>query len=219
MNKLAFRTYLPLLWLLAIPMLSLIYLMLNKPVSNVANLMTALDNSIPFLPVFAIPYMLWYPFLLVCFILLLKSDRNLYYRTLLTLCVGMLASFLVYTLFQTTVPRPALDESNWLHALAGIVYAGDAPYNCFPSIHVLTSHIMLKAAYHSNLRPAIKRSIFAIAWTIMLSTLFMKQHALLDLAGAVLLSELLFYAIDKLRLLTPAPVIKNLTVARDRIPS
>ncbi|WP_217283032.1 phosphatase PAP2 family protein [Paenibacillus alginolyticus] len=192
--KMKLATYFPLLWLLAIPVLNVFYGLLNNGSGDVGDLMTDLDNLIPFIPIFIIPYLIWYPFLLGMFIVLLLKDRAVYYRSLTALCAGLISCYLIYATFQTTVPRPPINDDGWLIGLVKFVYATDKPFNCFPSIHVLTSYIVLKASYRCSFERIARTAIFIAAWSIIISTLFVKQHALLDVAGAVLLAEALVFA-------------------------
>lgn len=187
--------YGPLLWLLAIPILNVFYGVVNHGGANTGNLMTDLDNRIPFVPGFIIPYLLWYPFIFGMFVAFYFTDRKVYYRSLAILCLGLLACYLIYAVFQTTIPRPSIEHQGLIYRIVGIVYKSDAPFNCFPSIHVLTSHVVIKAAYQCKLKRPVQAAVFAMAWIIIISTLFVKQHALLDIAGAILLSEMLYFSI------------------------
>ncbi|NOU87044.1 phosphatase PAP2 family protein [Paenibacillus sp. LMG 31460] len=196
-SKLA--TYFPLLWLLAIPLLNVFYGLLNNGSGDVGNLMTDLDNRIPFVPVFIIPYLIWYPFIFGMFIVFFLKDRAVYYRSLIVLCAGLISCYLIYAAYQTTVPRPLMNDDGWLTGLVKFVYATDKPFNCFPSIHVLASYIVLKASYRCSFERIARTAIFIAAWSIIISTLFVKQHALLDVAGAVLLTEALVFAVKLIR--------------------
>jgi len=183
----------PLLWLLVIPVLNVFYIMLNHGAGQVHSLMTDLDYIIPFLPIFIIPYVVWYPFLIGIFVLLCLKNRLIYYQTLLAVILGLLGSYVIFYVFQTTVPRPELHGSGLLVQMVKAIYAMDGPYNCFPSIHVLTSYLLwIGARKCLPLQPSTKIMIGTISWTIIISTFFVKQHALLDAVGAILLAEMVF---------------------------
>lgn len=190
-NKLI--AYSPLAWLLAIPVLNIVYGILNRGGPDVTQLSIEWDHSIPFVPAFIIPYLLWYPYVFSMFIVFFRKDRSVYYRSLTLTCIGLVVCYLIYYVFQTTVPRPEIAYDGILNWLVGIVYMTDGPYNCFPSIHVLTSHIVLKAALQCKLSRGIKAAAFVTSWLIIISTLFVKQHVLADVAGGILLSEALYF--------------------------
>ncbi|MFP4978714.1 phosphatase PAP2 family protein [Paenibacillus sp. CN-4] len=183
--------WLSLLWLTAIPVLSIFYGILNRPAERVYSLMIDLDRLTPFVPAFGVSYVLWYLFIPAVLIALAFKNKAVYYQTLFALCGGLAVSYLVYALFQTTVLRPDLAaETGLFHQLVRWVYQHDQPFNCFPSIHVLTSYLMLREA------GAFKRSISLVvagmSVLIIASTLFIKQHVLADVAGGILVGELLF---------------------------
>jgi membrane-associated phospholipid phosphatase len=179
--------------LLSIPLLNIIYQVLNDGERGARQLITAVDHQIPFVEIFVIPYLLWYAFIFLMFVYFCIYDRAIYYRALLSFCVGMLVCYVIYFFFQTTVPRPELMGNGVLTRMVQYVYGADQPFNCFPSIHVLSSYLMILGIRHSKLW-TIKKDIIVsiIAYSIILSTLFVKQHVVLDVVAGVLLGSLLF---------------------------
>lgn len=181
--------------MLTIPILSISYVLLNNDNGGraVHSLVTRWDEAIPFLKIFIMPYMLWYPVIFGALYYVCVRDRATYYQTLLSLDIGLMASYLIFYFYQTTVPRPDLAGDDPLTAVVRLVYAADQPFNCFPSIHVLTSYLVMRAVNHSPHASRMARFVVSGASTlIILSTLFVKQHVLLDAAGAILIGELLF---------------------------
>ncbi|MBE9916377.1 inositol phosphorylceramide synthase [Paenibacillus donghaensis] len=189
--------YLPLAWLLSIPVLNICYGFLNRGGSDTAQLITAWDRLIPFMPAFIIPYLIWYPYVFLMFVVFFRKDRNVYYRSLTLTCVGLAVCYLVFYLYQTTFPRPEIGQDGVLNWLVGIVYQMDAPYNCFPSIHVLTSYIVVKAAYQCKLSRLANAAVCATSGIIIISTLFVKQHVLMDVVGGIVLAEMLYFWIGR----------------------
>ncbi|ANX11196.1 hypothetical protein ABE41_004200 [Fictibacillus arsenicus] len=179
--------------LLSIPLLNIIYQVLNDGERGARQLITAVDHQIPFVEIFVVPYLIWYAFIFLMFVYFCIYDRAIYYRTLLSFCVGMLVCYVIYFFFQTTVPRPELMGSGILTSMVKYVYGADQPFNCFPSIHVLSSYLMILGIRHSKLWTIKKDMIVStIAYSIILSTLFVKQHVVLDVVAGVLLGSLLF---------------------------
>jgi len=187
----------PLLWMLAIPILNVFYGILNHGKGKVSNLTTPWDDMIPFLPIFVIPYLIWYPFVFGMLIVFFFKDRIVFYRSLTIICIGLVISYLVFYLYQTTIIRPMPTQDGILYWLVNVVYSTDAPYNCFPSIHVLTSHVVLKAAFQCQWSKFVKSAVGLTSWAIIVSTLFVKQHVLFDIAGGIILSEVLFLVVRR----------------------
>jgi membrane-associated phospholipid phosphatase len=180
------------LMLLIIP-LNLCYLLLNSSKRGVHTLVTSVDNSIPFIKVFILPYVSWYAFIFILMAYLCYKDRQIYIITLITYLLGLIASFITFYFFQTTVPRPVVIGTDYLSRMVLLIYGVDKPYNCFPSIHVLTSFLMIKAIMASSIR---NKTIMTIVWAssilIIISTLFVKQHVILDVVSGIIYADLLF---------------------------
>lgn len=67
-----------------------------------------------------------------------------------------------------------------------LLYGADPPFNCFPSIHVAHSFVSAFALARVH-RPVGIAAICAAA-LVGLSTLFTKQHYVLDVAAGILLA-------------------------------
>lgn len=73
----------------------------------------------------------------------------------------------------------------------------DAPYNCFPSIHCLSSYLLYLAARKSpNLKRWVVVCIGVIVWSIIISTVFVKQHVVMDVFAGIMLGHLIFSLIS-----------------------
>ncbi|MCX7708489.1 MAG: phosphatase PAP2 family protein [Clostridia bacterium] len=181
------------LLLLTMPCINIFYGLLNNPDRGVKSLVTDIDRGVPFIKAFVIPYLFWIVFIFIILIYLLIKDEKTFVRTILTIDVCLVFCFTIYYFFQTTVPRPVVDGSDLLSRLVNTVYYYDQPFNCFPSIHCLTSYIMIKAISQSNIRNRINFSIITlISVLIILSTMFIKQHVVLDAISAIIIGNGVF---------------------------
>ncbi|MGC4377912.1 phosphatase PAP2 family protein [Fictibacillus sp. Mic-4] len=187
------KNILPLSLMLSIPLLHLIYEHLNNGDDGARILVTTIDLHIPFLKVFIIPYVFWYVYLFIMFTWLCFADRPVYYKTLLSLTIGMGICYIIYYFFQTTVPRPEVTGTDLLSSMVKLIYGSDQPFNCFPSIHVFSSYLMILAIRHSQLKNRWNVTLItSISWLIILSTMFVKQHVVLDGIAGILLGNTLF---------------------------
>ncbi len=66
------------------------------------------------------------------------------------------------------------------------IYWIDRPFNCFPSLHVALVFISVQAIERFNAR--LVPWFFALATIITLSTLFIRQHYILDLVSGIALA-------------------------------
>lgn len=183
----------PLLLLLTIPLLNIVYPLLNHPGRGVTYLTTALDHRIPFLKIFVLPYIAWYAFIIFVLVLLCAKDRMTYFRTLGSFHIGLIVCYIIFYFYQTAAPRPELTGDDWLTALVRFIYWSDQPFNCLPSIHVLTSYLVMRGLLASSIRGfGLRLFTIVTAVLIILSTLFIKQHVILDVFAGILLGELAF---------------------------
>jgi membrane-associated phospholipid phosphatase len=164
-----------------------LYLLINRLPRNevVAHrIHVGLDGLIPLVPIFSVPYALAMVFVvgtLAYFVLFTPRVRETAYSY--TFCLAV--SCATYLAFQTTVDRPPVDANSAFTGLVSFIYANDQPYNCFPSLHVSLTVLASLIWARGRRRLAVPLA----GWVVLvaLSTLFTKQHVLLDvLAGAVL---------------------------------
>jgi len=191
MKKLKER-YIPLLFILTIPISNIFYKMLNTPERGVYSLSGEFDSKLPFLKEFIIPYLIWYPFIFILLIYIYYKDKRVYYRTLLSLNIGLIICYIIFYFYQTTVIRPEVNGTDIFSSIVKIIYSNDNPYNCFPSVHVITTYIVMKGVQAATDDKLILKIVNIIGILIIISTQFVKQHVILDLLAGIILGETVF---------------------------
>jgi membrane-associated phospholipid phosphatase len=190
LRNIDWKKYSPLVLMLVFPFLGLMYQWTNRADQDVYSLLTEYDQAIPFIKYFALPYVVWIFYIYVCLLYFFKKDLTVYYRALLTYIVCTLTCYVVYSFFQTTVPRPDLTGDDPFTWLVNYIYDRDEPYNCFPSIHCLSSYMVMRLVWTSSFRNKWNVTLITgMSTLIILSTLFMKQHVILDALAGILLVE------------------------------
>ncbi|RKP50078.1 phosphatase PAP2 family protein [Cohnella endophytica] len=191
MKKLDWRKYAPLLWMLIFPVLGLMYAWTNTTENReVYQLVTAVDESIPFIKAFALPYSIWIFYIYVCVVYFFKKDVNVYYRALMTYAVSAMICYLIYSVFQTHVPRPVVTGNDPISELMRYIYNRDQPFNCFPSIHCFSSYMVMRMIWTSSFRNKWNVTLITgMSSLIIMSTLFVKQHVILDALAGIFLVE------------------------------
>jgi membrane-associated phospholipid phosphatase len=188
----------PLMLMLLIPAMSLSYLLINKFSGSAHDITIHLDSYIPLMKIFVIPYIIWYLFVPVSFLLLCLKDKRVYYKSILVYSLGCIIASIIFILYQTTVPRTQIYGNDVLTKIMLLIYANDKPVNCLPSIHVFTCYLIMRAVPVSKLKGFRNNLITAFfSITIILSTLFTKQHALLDVLSGILLAETLIFLVNR----------------------
>jgi len=190
-QKIEWKKYRPLLLMLVFPVLGWMYAATNNIENQeVYSLATAVDSAIPFVKYFALPYSVWIFYIYVCLFYFFKKDINVYYRSLMTYVISAMLCYLIYSVFQTTVARPPVVGNDPFAWLMNYIYNRDEPFNCFPSIHSFSSYMVMRAIWTSSFRNKWNFTLITgMSSLIILSTLFVKQHVIMDVLGAIFLVE------------------------------
>ena len=197
--KSAFPVVLPLLVYMAVYLLWWIYLEHTVPGTGYSVIHTPVDDLIPFNEYFVIPYLLWFPYMIyVVLYFLFRSDRLEYFKLIGFLMAGMTIFLVISTLFPNSLQlRPVrFTRDNFLIDLVHMVYRNDTPTNVFPSIHVYNSIACYLAVMHSKHSTVVSRmTSFTISLSIVMSTMFIKQHSVFDVMCACALCIIFDYLI------------------------
>ena len=153
-----------------------------------------LDDMIPFCEYFIIPYLMWFFYiaLTVSYFAFVNKNKQEYYQLIFTLGLGM-TLFLVVSYFYPNGQdlRPHLEGNGFFINLVRHLYRIDTPTNILPSIHVFNSvacciailrHKQFKHPY------PVKLFILVLSVSIILATVFLKQHTLIDVFSAFALN-------------------------------
>lgn len=150
-------------------------------IADCTDLTLALDRYIPFLSEFVAPFYLAY--LVVLVPALVIRDRQLLRHAVVAFTALVLLSCLIFVVFPTYVPRPTITGSSLSDALVGAIYAADKPSCAFPSLHV--SSVTLSARVLQRESRRYGGLLWPCVALVALSTLFIKQHVLLDVLGGL----------------------------------
>ena len=116
------------------------------------------------------------------------------------LFIGMTLCLAICTLFPNgqTMRPPVNPEKNIFSRWIVALYKTDTSTNVFPSIHVFASLGVNLAWWNSEISKKhrwIRPVSTIVTVSICLSTVFLKQHSVLDGLGAVVLSIALYFLI------------------------
>jgi len=160
-----------------------------------------LDDYIPYIPLFVIPYLLWYLYVAVPAVFLFFKSPGEFIRIALFLTAGMGIACMVYMIFPNgQTLRPELNLYNEpIIRLIRIIYSHDTPNNSAPSIHVIYS-VAAHAAisfYNNNRNRIAWVNIISLIMAVLciVSTVFIKQHSAIDLIFGIIVSGFLYYLI------------------------
>lgn len=192
-----------------IPVYGLFYMSMFVFLENRKNLVihiihTGFDDLIPFNEYFIIPYFCWYGFVfgVTFYFSFINKNKEEYYRLVATLGTGMTIFLIVSFLYPNGHNlRPVLSGNHFFINAVRVLYQVDTPTNIFPSIHVFNT-VACCCALRNNKRcqkhPVLLITIGILSVFIILSTLFLKQHSIIDVVAAVLLNVLCYHLFYKM---------------------
>ena len=175
----------------------------QRPVHSYHIVHTVFDDMIPFCEIFIIPYLLWFPYVIltVAYFLFLNKNKREYFQLIFNLMMGMTV-FLVVSYIYPNIQqlRPAVfPRNNIFTQLVAGIYKTDTPTNILPSIHVFNSLAVYFAIRHCQAlknKKWIQIGSLILSTLIVLSTMFIKQHSVIDVClgtTLALFGHLLFY--------------------------
>ncbi|MDY3017367.1 MAG: CDP-alcohol phosphatidyltransferase family protein [Blautia sp.] len=159
---------------------------------------TFLDDKIPFCEYFIIPYVLWYFVVLgsVLYFALGSPGKKEYYQYMGTLAVGMTLFLIISYVYPNGQDlRPVLEGGSPFIQAVQFLYLIDTPTNIFPSMHVFNA-VACCVALLNNKKCRQNRIFTAgniiITVSIVLSTMFLKQHSVEDVVTALILNVICY---------------------------
>lgn len=174
------------------------FVYLEKTVTeNYTILHLPIDDKIPFCEYFIIPYYLWFAFVPVVIVYLLIYSKKEFYEASAFLFIGMTIFLIICTVWPNGV-NLRQDISYKDNICANIVkslYQTDTSTNVFPSMHVFNTLGCLIALLKSKGlkgRYIIKGSATILSIFIILATMFLKQHSIIDVIGGFGLAAIMY---------------------------
>lgn len=161
-----------------------------------------LDDYIPFCEYFVIPYYFWFAYLIGIQIYGFFYDVPAFakYMKFTMLTYGI--CFLVYVIYPNAQQlRPEVFERNNIFThIVSMLYGYDTNTNVCPSMHVTGSFAVYFVAKHSKLfgnnRP-MKIAFYLTTLLICASTVFMKQHSIIDVFAGIIVSYICYPIVFK----------------------
>lgn len=191
----------PLFYALILPAYLLFFFWVEKtvPLTGYWPSYLPIDGKIPFLEGFVVFYYLWYVMLGLTGFYLLFFDGRGFARYMIYIGVSFGLAMVICLIFPNGQDlRPdlaSLGRDNVCIRLLAAIYRADTNTNVLPSVHVIgTFAVFFGVIENETLKK--KKALVALtavcAILVSLSTVFVKQHSLLDLLVAVPYSVLLY---------------------------
>ncbi len=176
------------------PVFGLLFLFVERfaPVEYYYPIHCPIDDMIPFCEWFLIPYLFWFVYLIGMLAYTLLYDIGAFRYMMKYIIITYSVTILIYIVFPTCQElRPtAFERDNILTDFIAHFYVFDTNTNVCPSIHVLGSLAVMETALNADsvTSKGIKLAFVIAAILICISTVFMKQHSVIDIMAALPLS-------------------------------
>lgn len=155
------------------------------------------DDLIPFCEVFVIPYLLWFAYVAVTVLYFFFKDKDDYFRICTFLFTGMTVFLIISTLWPNghNLRPTVMPRDNVFTNLVAMLYKTDTPTNLWPSIHVYNSlgcHFAVMKSARLEKHKGIRIGSLLLCVSIILSTVFIKQHSVFDVTTAFIMAAVMY---------------------------
>lgn len=158
---------------------------------------SALDRQIPLVPEWVWVYCLCYIFPFVP--LLIAKDWHRFNRGLISIVFANIVAFVVYVAFPVAIPREPMGSTLSERMLAFIYHIDFNPaVTELPSLHVTFSWLVYFMCRKQGLNRLAESAVLAVAIGISLSTMFVKQHLIVDVIAGLVLATGSWYLASKI---------------------
>lgn len=160
------------------------------------------DEMIPFLPIFIIAYVFWFVLIALtgfCFFCLSRIDLR---KTFMSINICMAIGLIVYFFYPNYVSiRPEVYGDDIFSQAVKFLQEIDSSSSVCPSLHVAVNVSIYTGAIHSACfrnRRGIKIFLLLITILVSMSTVFIKQHSIIDVAFGVLVAMIAYVFVYKI---------------------
>ena len=163
-----------------------------------------IDDLIPFVPTFILPYYIWYLYQAIPMVYFYFRSAESFRKLMLFSVLSFAIANTVYMMYPNGIfLRPVISSlpDNVWGRWVELTYLKDTPINSAPSLHVLMSiatHLSI-VDYEPFKKPWIAGPSMALMVIICVSTVFVKQHSIIDVVLSCGIGFLLYLAIYRRR--------------------
>ena len=149
-----------------------------------------LDDMIPFVPAFIIPYYIWFAFVaFFCVYFYMKMPQSDAVKLFANLEISMTITLIIYTVWPNAISLRITDlqPDGIFNKLVYNLWNFDTDTNVCPSLHVMNTLTIMVAYFKSGKFKGkhLQNTLLVIlAAAICASTVFLKQHSIIDVFAA-----------------------------------
>lgn len=156
----------------------------------------AFDAKIPFCEFFVFPYYFWFVFLVGIHLYTLLFDVPAFKKLMYFIIITYTITTVIYIFYPTKQElRPTeFQRDNFCVDIVKALYNFDTNTNVCPSLHVIGSFaVYFTTLYCKPLRTPLWQAILVILTVLIsISTVFLKQHSVIDIIAALAVCAVAF---------------------------
>ena len=150
---------------------------------------TSIDNYIPYISLFVIPYCIYYIYIILSPILIARCNEYFFYRFILAAIIGSLIGGITFLIKPSCAVKDLALNQGFFDNILLFLRQYDKNVACCPSFHCfLSALICIAISSVQNIKNELKIRFYIVSGFIILSTLFTKQHVIIDCIVGILLS-------------------------------
>ena len=153
---------------------------------------TALDKAVPYVKEFIIVYIpVSYLQWAIGYYMISRDTRENCNTLIGAEIIGKILCLICFLLLPTTMVRENITGTDFLNRCVRYLYEVDPADNLFPSIHCLDSWIIFRSTFYLKSLPRWAKPLhLIISLLVFASTLFVKQHVIVDVFGGIIVAEI-----------------------------
>lgn len=152
---------------------------------------TRLDKKIPVKVYFVIPYLAYFPYMVGSWAYFGLTNYEYFFEFVMSMGVLNVLTGVFNLIMPTKAPRAYIYGQNVLSRLIRWHYSLNNPRTAFPSLHV--AHTITISYFLMMALPDYNFAWLAMPVLVALSTLFTKEHYILDVIGGALIGLFIPY--------------------------
>jgi membrane-associated phospholipid phosphatase len=159
---------------------------------------TKFDRKIPMVAEFVVPYILFFPYILVIFVWAFFTKNPLFGQLAISVTAVSITTTIIYLGFPTKMMRPFQRKASRAFGLSEKLVKAiekfDHPNNVFPSNHV--AYTLVFTLFMVAAIPTFAWLFWLIFGLISVSTVMIKQHYLVDVPAGAFLAITIWYLVE-----------------------
>jgi len=162
-----------------------------------------LDDYIPFIKWFFIPYCIWFVYVFAILFSFGVYSKPDFKRAQTYVFLGFAICLAVHVMYPNAIDfRPVVTETDFISRMMASLYSMESSTMVVPSMHVFGAVALHISLVKSRLTGSNKRLItlsFLLVVLICASTVFVKQHSIIDVFWGVALAIALYFPVYRFK--------------------